>query len=109
LEQRLAGGEAWTDNDLVFCGTLGGPRDARSALKAYQRITMEAGLGKATFHALRHTSGTLAARVGINPKYISDRLGHANATFTINTYVHTTTDAESMAAEAIAEAMRHAR
>ncbi len=41
-----------------------------------------------------------------HPNYISDRLGHANATFKANTYVHTTADAESMAAEAIAAAMR---
>jgi len=31
----------------------------------------------------------------------SDRLGHADATFTVNTYVHTTRQAEDAAAEAV--------
>ena len=48
------------------------------------------------------------ANAGINAKAIADRLGHANAAFTLNTYVHTTGDAESQAAEAVGAALRNA-
>jgi len=106
--ERL-GSEDWEDNDLVFCGDRGQPLDARNVLDWFQRMTTDAGLGRVPFHALRHTSGTLMASAGINPRYIADRLGHANATFTLNTYVHTTGDAEAQAAEAIGAALRGLR
>jgi integrase len=105
---RLRAGPEWQDNDLVFCGEAGQPLDARNVLRWFQRIAADAGLGKLAFHCLRHTCGTLMASAGTNPKYIADRLGHANATFTLNTYVHTTGDAEAQAAEAIGKALRAA-
>lgn len=105
-EERLAAGPAWTDNDLVFCEEAGGPIDAKTVLKWFQRIAAAAELGHVRFHALRHTAGTLMAAAGINARFIADRLGHANATFTINTYVHTTKDAEIEAAEAVAKVLR---
>lgn len=43
---------------------------------------------------------------GVNARVVADRLGHANATFTLNTYYHTTSDVESEATEAIATALR---
>ena len=105
---RLRQGDAWQQNDLVFCGEHGQPIDARNALKWFQKMTIQAKLGKVPFHALRHTSGTMLASAGINPRYIADRLGHANATFTLNTYVHTTGPAEAEAAAAVGLALRAA-
>jgi len=108
-EQRLALGSAWEDNDLVFCSPLGAALDGHYVLKVFQRITVAAGLGKIHFHSLRHTCGTMMASAGVNPRFIADRLGHANATFTLNTYVHTTKDADAEAAERVGEALRAAR
>lgn len=105
-EIRLGAGPDWADNDLVFCEPTGGPIDAATVLKWFQRIAQAAGLGHVRFHALRHTAGTLMAAAGINPRFIADRLGHANATFTINTYVHTTKSGELEAAEAVAKVLR---
>lgn len=105
---RLRTGAEWQDNDLVFCGDSGQPLDARNVLRRFQIMTVAAGLGRVPFHALRHTSGTIMANAGINARNIADRLGHANATFTLNTYVHTTGDAESQAAEAVGAALRNA-
>ena len=90
----------------MFCGSKGQPLDSRNVLRGFQNITAGAGLGRLRFHTLRHTSGTLAARAGINAKAIADRLGHADATFTLNTYVHTTHDVEEATAEAVATAIR---
>ena len=106
--ERLAKGTDWHDNDLVFAGDHGQPLDARNALEWFQRMTEAAGLGRVPFHALRHTSGTLLASAGVNPRCIANRLGHANATFTLNTYVHTTGEAEAQAAAAVGAALRAA-
>ena len=39
-------------------------------------------------HDLRHTHATLALQAGIHPKVVSERLGHANVSITLDTYSH---------------------
>jgi integrase len=41
--------------------------------------------GRPTF---RHTHATLALRAGIHPKVVSERLGHATVSITLDTYSH---------------------
>jgi integrase len=45
------------------------------------------GLG-VTFHALRHTCASLLIASGLDILTISRRLGHANASITLNVYGH---------------------
>lgn len=37
---------------------------------------------------LRHTTATLLLSKGVNPKIVSERLGHASIVLTLNTYSH---------------------
>ena len=37
---------------------------------------------------LRHTSATLLLRAGVHPKVVSERLGHAGVSITLDTYSH---------------------
>jgi integrase len=39
-------------------------------------------------HDLRHTHATLALQAGVHPKVVSERLGHATASTTLDTYGH---------------------
>jgi len=39
-------------------------------------------------HDLRHTHATLALQAGIHPKVVSERLGHATVSITLDTYSH---------------------
>ena len=39
-------------------------------------------------HDLRHTHASLALAAGVNPKVISERLGHATVSITLDTYSH---------------------
>ncbi|MFL5835069.1 MAG: tyrosine-type recombinase/integrase [Solirubrobacteraceae bacterium] len=41
-----------------------------------------------TLHGLRHTWASLALQAGINPKVVSERLGHTTVSFTLDTYSH---------------------
>jgi Phage integrase family len=41
-----------------------------------------------TYHTLRHTCGSLLFEAGRNVKQVSEWLGHADPSFTLNTYVH---------------------
>jgi len=53
------------------------------------------------FHDLRHTSASLLASAQINPAAIAARLGHSNVAFTLNTYVHPSTEDDRLAASVI--------
>ncbi|MQA86681.1 MAG: tyrosine-type recombinase/integrase [Streptosporangiales bacterium] len=39
-------------------------------------------------HDLRHTHATILLRAGVHPKIVSERLGHANVSITLDTYSH---------------------
>ncbi|WP_116246293.1 tyrosine-type recombinase/integrase [Nocardiopsis sp. FIRDI 009] len=39
-------------------------------------------------HDLRHTCATLLLGMGVNPKIVSERLGHADVQTTLGTYTH---------------------
>ncbi|MFP3488914.1 tyrosine-type recombinase/integrase, partial [Staphylococcus sp. SIMBA_130] len=43
---------------------------------------------KIRFHDLRHTHASLLLKQGVNPKIVSERLGHANVRITLETYSH---------------------
>lgn len=50
-----------------------------------------------TLHDLRHFAATQLLIAGANVRDVADRLGHANAFFTLNQYVHSTTDRQQLA------------
>nr|WP_286676636.1 tyrosine-type recombinase/integrase [Peribacillus asahii] len=39
-----------------------------------------------SFHSLRHTNATLLMKQGINPKIVSERLGHENVGIMLDIY-----------------------
>ena len=48
-------------------------------------------------HELRHTFATHALISGVDAKTLSGILGHTNASFTLDTYTHMTTDMQKKA------------
>ena len=56
-----------------------------------------AGLPSIRFHDLRHTFATHALTSGVDAKTLSGILGHTNASFTLDTYTHVTTDMQKTA------------
>ncbi|HZI91443.1 MAG TPA: tyrosine-type recombinase/integrase, partial [Thermoleophilaceae bacterium] len=53
-------------------------------------------------HDLRHTWATLALAAGVNPKVVSERLGHASVSFTLDTYSHVMPGMQQDAADTVA-------
>ncbi|CCF83358.1 tyrosine-type recombinase/integrase [Nitrolancea hollandica] len=88
LEQRLAAGPLWQDDDLVFCEATGGPLSPSWQTKIFQEALARAGLPRIRFHDLRHTAATLLLARGTHPKVVSEMLGHATITLTLDTYSH---------------------
>lgn len=53
-----------------------------------EKYTRDCGLEGVHFHTLRHTFATRAVEVGFEIKSLSEVLGHANTTITLDRYVH---------------------
>lgn len=62
-----------------------------------KRILKAAGLPAIRFHDLRHTFATHALTSSVDAKTLSGILGHTNASFTLDTYTHVTSDMQQEA------------
>ncbi|MBV1770106.1 MAG: site-specific integrase [Candidatus Desulforudis sp.] len=89
-EGRLALGEAWRDeHDLVFTTTIGTPIDGTNLVpQSFKPLLKKAKLPGIRFHDLRHTAATLLLQAGVHVKVVSEMLGHASITLTLDTYSH---------------------
>jgi len=58
-------------------------------------------MAKATFHDLRHTHAAMLIKMGIQPKVISERLGHTSITITMDTYGYLMEGLQSGVADAL--------
>jgi integrase len=85
---RLAMGEDWTDNGLVFANHARNPLDISHVRKRLAKVLSRAGLPAIRLYDLRHWHGSMLLDQGVNIKAISDRLGHANTSMTVNRYLH---------------------
>ena len=109
LERQLAeidkAGDKWQENGLVFCtgkGTLINPTNLRR--RSLAPLLQRAGLPAITFHQLRHTAATILLLKNVNPKVVSEMLGHATIAITLDTYSHVLPNMQHSAVKAMEEA-----
>nr|WP_274387546.1 tyrosine-type recombinase/integrase [Salsipaludibacter albus] len=57
-------------------------------------------------HDLRHTTATLWLQAGVNPKIVSERLGHHSTAFTLDVYSHVLPGMQAKAAQHVARVLR---
>lgn len=77
-EYKLLLGQAYKNNDLVFCREDGEPWRSRSLIKAFKKTIKEAKLPDICFHDLRHTFATISLEAGVSAKAIQEILGHSS-------------------------------
>ena len=103
LEDRLILGLGTPDTEaLVFTAPDGAPVNPESFSDHFGRLVKAAGLPRIRFHDLRHTHATLALQAGVHPKVVSERLGHATVSITLDTYSHAIPAMQEEAAERVA-------
>lgn len=97
-EREFFGGDYPAD-DYVFTYQDGRPVHPDSIRQRFDRLAAAAGLPRITFHDLRHSYATGALRAGVSPKVVSERIGHANIGFILETYAHVLDNDDRDAAE----------
>jgi integrase len=89
LEAKLKAGKLWVDHGFVFADSTGEPFPQWTLLNDCKRILRRAKLPETfTSYTLRHTLATLLLASGENPKAVSERMGHARITVTLDAYAH---------------------
>lgn len=106
--------------DLIFPSLTGTPLKHDNVVSRHYHLALQrAGLGTVistvdkrgkpvekfvpdfTLYGLRHTHAPLLLKVGVNPKIVSERLGHSSVAFTLDVYSHVLPDMQDGAAEAL--------
>ena len=82
------------------------PISPASAYRKLKVILKNAELPLIRFHDLRHTFATHATQGGVDPKTLAGILGHTNASFTLDTYAHVTSDMQKSASAVVGSMMQ---
>lgn len=99
-ENRLKLGSDWHSNDLVFPSEIGTPLNPPNLTRHFKRILKNAKLRTSIrLYDLRHSTATLLLQGGVNPKVVSERLGHATIVLTLDVYSHVLPNMQKEATE----------
>jgi integrase len=74
--------------DWMFTTADGEPIHPHTLSQTFDRIVRRAPVPVIRLHDLRHTHGSILIANGVHSKVVSERLGHAWFTFTVETYQH---------------------
>ena len=89
LQERMQRAGLWQDYGLVFPSNVGTPLSHRNVVRSFKALLHRAGLpATVRLYDLRHTCATLLLSQNVNPKIVSEMLGHASVAITLDTYSH---------------------
>ena len=88
LKTRLRLGKEWIETNRLFVQWNGAPMHPDTITKWFRQFLEDKNLPHITFHGLRHTHATLLISQGLDVRTVSNRLGHAQTSTTLNIYAH---------------------
>ena len=106
----------YQDTGLVFAkepGDLTTPTAALGqpcralARRAFAQVLADAGVRRIKVHGTRHTVATLLLQEGVPVQVVAQRLGHADASETLNVYAHALPSMQRDAAAKLGRSWRH--
>jgi integrase len=86
----------------VFARPDGAPLHPQAVSDRFDKLVEGSGLPRIRLHDLRHTHASLALKAGVPVKVVSERLGHASTSFTLDVYSHVLPGMQEDAAETVA-------
>ena len=107
LQEMERVGSLYRPGGLVFANELSGivnPSNLRN--RSLKDVLKRTGLPPIRFHDLRHTCATLLLSRNVNPKIVSEMLGHATIATTLDTYSHVLPNMQQSSVLALEEALK---
>ena len=80
--------ESYEEGAYVTTGSQTEYVEPRTLANRFKSILKQAGIADANFHTTRHTFATRCVEQGFDIKCLSEILGHASVSITLNRYVH---------------------
>lgn len=93
------------DDNFIFTNQRGEWVHIHNFIRYFKRFIADHGLKPITPHGLRHTHASLLFSAGVEPKNISDRLGHSTVQITLDLYTHITEEQRSDTVDKLLEYM----
>lgn len=90
-----------TGKTPVCCSDSGGFYGIANFEHWFRHFRVDADFPNLRFHELRHTQATQLIANGVDIKTVQERLGHTNASTTLNFYAHATEESDKEAANLI--------
>jgi integrase len=100
--ERALAGEHYQDHGLLFCWEDGRPPHPDTITVRFNRLADAAGLPRIRLHDVRHSYATAGRLARVDTKALSQRVGHASVSFTMETYIHGDIEADREVAHALA-------
>lgn len=108
-DEIMLAGSRWKGDEwqhLVFPTTIGTPLDPSNVLKQYRELLRSAGLDdQRRVHDLRHTCGTMLARLGVHPREAQEILRHSQIQTTLAIYTHVSSEGVRTAMDLMGDLM----
>ena len=83
-------GNDFIENGLVFTDEIGNRVTPQALYRAFKLVVTELNMKDVRFHDLRHSYAVVSLKSGDDVKTVQENLGHATASFTLDTYGHVT-------------------
>jgi integrase len=74
--------------ELIFVPPTRFPLKQRAVKREFRKLLAIAGVRSVRLYDLRHAAATFGIAAGVSVKVISDQLGHASISFTLERYSH---------------------
>jgi integrase len=100
--EHAVAGEHYQDHGLLFCWEDGRPPHPDTITARFNRLADAAGLPRIRLHDVRHSYATAGRLARVDTKALSQRVGHASVSFTMETYMHGDLEADREVAHALA-------
>ena len=102
---REEAGDQWEETDRLFTQWNGKPIYPDTITDWFHKFLARSELPKVTLHSLRHSNATLMIAEGVDIRTVSNRLGHAQTSTTLNIYTHALKSRDRDVAEKLDEAL----
>lgn len=99
LEYKMKLGKEYKDNNMVCCYEDGRLFNPKRFSAKFNELLKNNNLPLIRFHDLRHSHASLLVKLGVEPKIISERLGHSNIGITMDLYSHLYEDVDREVAD----------